>query len=224
MHGFFCDISDMKQFFHLLFYLIQKLLLQFVIIRQHFHPFWHKKLNLTDWKFVEYAGKDSGNIFSSKLLTICRHCSHTIFFLQISRQFLCFFFIWKLGVYKYQEWFTLFFQKIDCQHFCTDKVFSRKFAEASVCGDHQSNRGMLLDHFSCAGFCSFMKWNCLVKPRCFYHTLFAVFYMTAGVFYQKSYAVDQADPDFLLCTKIYFYRFFWNEFGFYCRDQFTGTA
>ena len=169
-----------------------------MIIRQHFHPFWYKELNLTYRKFIQYIRKDPGDIFFSQLFAVGCHGRHTIFILQISDKFLRFFFIWHLGVYKNQKWFALFFQKVYSQCLCISEIFSWKFAEASICRNHQSDRCMFLNDFACASLCCFMKRNRFFKPWSFYHAFSSVFNVAARIFYEKSYAVNQTDPYFLI--------------------------
>ena len=171
-----------------------------MIIRQHFHPFWYEELNLTYRKFIQYIGKDSGDIFFSQLFAVGCHGRHTIFILQISDKFLRFFFIWHLGVYKNQKWFALFFQKVYSQCLCISEIFSWKFAEASICRNHQSDRCMFLNDFACASLCCFMKRNRFFKPWSFYHAFSSVFDVAAGIFYEESHTVDQPDPHFLVIT------------------------
>lgn len=83
---------------------------------------------------------------------------------------------------------------------------------------------MLLDYFFCTHFGGFVKWNGFCKPGRFHHTLFSVFDISCSVFYQKAYAVDQANLYLQILPKGYRHCLSWDEFRFYSCDHFAGAG
>ena len=203
---------------------IQKIFLQIVICRQHFHPFGHIKFHLHNRKFIKDLLQDPGNIFFSELLAVYADHSRLIFFLQFLDQILGFFLIGFLRIYQDQKGLTCLFQFLNRFLFPFYVIFPGNFPEGPIAGDHQTNAGMFLDHFSGTCLRRLMKRDLIVKPGGFHHPFFSLFNVSCRITDHKSHAVYQTYFRFQILSQRNPCCLLWDKFGLYCSDHFTGTA
>ena len=192
--------------------------------RKHLHPSGNKKLYLTDREFIKDLLQDSGHILFSKLFTVDCQNGYSKFLFQMFYSFSGFLTVGSLGVYQDQKGFSLDFQLFYGLFLCRDKIFSGNLPETSVCCDYNPDGGMLADHFFRPNPGRIMKRDRFFLPWCFDHPFPAFFHISGCILYQKAYTVNEFYPDFLVFPYGYFHCFFWNKFGFYGGDHFSGTA
>ena len=192
--------------------------------RKHLHPSGNKKLYLTDREFIKDLLQDSGHILFSKLFTVDCQNGYSKFLFQMFYSFSGFLTVGSLGVYQDQKGFSLDFQFFYGLFLCRNKIFSGNLPKTSVCCDYNPNGGMLADHFFRSNAGCIMERDCFFLPGSFDHPLPAFFHISGCILYQKAYTVNEFYPDFLVFPYGYFHCFFWNKFGFYGGDHFSGTA
>ena len=126
------DVPDVEHALHAGFDLGKDLGFQLVVSRQHFHPFWHEKLDLGNRKLIQDFFQNLGYVLFFQLFTVYRYYRYQIFLLKLLCKLSGFLLVGELGIYHYEERFSLFFQFCYCLFLCLNEIFPWNFPEAAI--------------------------------------------------------------------------------------------